>query len=909
MAYLVNQARVASITIGGVNYTSNLLSWQVSDSSAFKNGLISTTGQVVLGENPAGQSLGDYERNQFKRGVPVILDIQDPVTSASIRHPRGYLYVISTGYNAESSSLEIDIGCRLTLAALNDDPSEILPLVPLPLEPERQDLSNCGASFASAGQCLYQDNQGSYQVVTFFDGDTPDLAAAGEWVSVLQSTAISARPMLGGEAIPDTVKLAYQVAAGLLGSESSKIEETITESYYFIQYPATTFARIGAGLGGIDGVSTTSTVAGRTSACGNSPGEPAGNPDLIACNEGYQTSEEPTILEAYNRVIDLTYYEGPANQNNKSTSYKYGPAVELNGQYFSDLFAYCRYTWATACNPNGSCAFEGMNEILQGYTETTSYFGPAGELVKTVVDNYDNILTAAQPFDWRAGSVDGLPREFSEINYINGSTTRTVRVGSGTTLTYNKRALSIGDVLATTRGAYYIDGKRVYLSPLDSNGQSSIIIGSILGKAENQATVCSPVYDPATKYYVLTCPWPVAYITTSSGFEWPAECKVSYWDYSPAYTAGPPGYQTTPAYLVFDVVGGEIREGESGVLNIHDTTSNVSVSSPNGVFYRSSRTVTENSYVDDVNIEDTYTWTSSADKQTGIFRASLDALNGTLTRTRRRSRTITAAPLAPDSVAQTTANTEERTAEYPIFVNTYVEPPVEAGPYVVEEQMPVPLLLPTADEILAAVDVYSSYLIRFIKGDSLGYTIGESLRPEIVTGWRPGMPFRFVDQEKGKILALRMDACSWGVTQTETAVVTNGIWVGDSNGTLTVPSNLQGNSIPSLDEDPPTPPSNVITPPAITGETYTTTGPLAFVIQVHFGTKIVLPFSESTSILTPAVPTDIAVSWTSTCWVSGLILQPGNLLSLTATGSLPIGANGTLVTAGATLINANLFGA
>jgi hypothetical protein len=900
MSYIVNQARVASITIGGVNYTSNLLSWQVSDTTAFKNGIVSTSGSLILGENPAGQDLGDYDRNQFKRGVPVILDIQDPETSTPVRHPRGYLYVISTGYSAESSSLEVQIGCRLTLAALNDDPSEILPLVPLPLEPERQDLGNCSASFASAGQFVYQDNQGDLEVVTFFDGDTLDVAAAGEWVSVLQQTALSAAPMLGGSAIPDTVKLAYQVAAGLLGSESSKIEETITESYYFIQYPATTFARIGEGLGAIDGISTTSTIAGRTSACGNSPGEPAGNPDLIACNEGYQTSEEPSIVEAYSRAIDLTYYEGPANQNNKSTSYKYGPAVELNGQYFADLFAYCRYTWATACNPNGSCSFEGMTEVLQGYSETTNYFGPAGELVKTVVDNYDNILTAAQPFDWRAGSVDGLPREFSEINYINGSTSRTIRVGSGTTLVYRSKALTAIQA-ANSSGAYFVDGGRLYLSSRDSNGNLSTQLGAILGKGAGQQTICTWQYISATKTYETVCQYGSGYVSTNAGYEWPVLIQTAYWDSIPANGSG------VGPYVILDF-NGDFPGGGEGVLNIHDNISNVSVASPNGVFYRSSRTITENSYVDDVNIEDTYTWTSPTDKGIGIFRSSLDALNGVLTRTRRRSRTISAAPIAPDSVAQTAASTEEKTSEYPIFVDTYVEPPVEAGPYVVEEQMPVPLLLPTSQEILDAVDVYSNYLIRFIKGDSLGYTIGESLRPEIVTGWRPGMPFRFVDQEKNKILALRMDACVWGVTQTETAVVTNGIWVGDSNGTLTAPSNLQGNSIPSLDEDPPTPPSNVVTPPAITGETYTTTGPLAFVIKVHFGTKIVLPFSESTSILTPVVPTDIAVSWTSTCWVSGLILQPGSLLSLTSTGSLPIGANGTLVTAGATLINSNLFG-
>lgn len=911
MSYLVNRARVCSLTINGVNYTNNLRSWSVSDASANKNGLITTTGSVILGENPAGEDLGDYARTKFKRGAVVILDIEDPETSATIRHPRGYLYVISSGYSVESSSLEVEIGCRLSLAILNNDQSEIIPLVPIPLESERQDIQNCGASFVAAGKCLYQDNQGVLQTVTFFDGDTLNAAAPAEWTSVLDLTAISAQPMLGGSAIPDTLKLSYQIPVGALGTESGKIERTITESEYFIQYPATTFTRVGTGLGNVDGVSSTYTDAGRPSSCGNSPGEPAGNPDLIACNDGYATSEEPTILPATNEVIDETFYNGPGGQTDRSTSYTYGPAVELNGQYFSDLFAYCRYTWATACSPNGSCAFDGMERVLQGYTENTTFYGPAGEVIKTVSDTYENILRAAQPFDWRAGTVDGVPRAFSEIDYINGTTSRNILVGSGTTLVYNKKALTYWQTTQPEGGFYYADGNSLYLSARDSNGVTTRFaegLQSIIGPSAANPTCTWQGYLPGAVVprgtnnpYRVTCNYQGGYFSTNSNYEWPTEFFIQKWFTRPNADVL---LSDRPSTVV--LVSGEVPSGD-GPLNIHSNTQTVAISSPNGAFYRSSRTVTENYTEGDANVEYTVTWTSIADKGVGIYRQSLDALNGTRTTQKRTSRTIYAAAQLPDRVSVATANTEEKTSEYPIFASTYVEPPVEAGPYVIEESVPVPFLFPTEEEITEALNVYSDYVIRFIKGDALGYTVGESLRPEIASNWYPGMPFRFVDREKGKILALRMDACEWGVNQEETGVVTNGIWIGTSNGTLNVPSNLTGNSIPSLDEDPPTPPSNVIVDPEVVSETYVYNGPISFVITVYIGTKILIPFNETESIITAIADTYVDVNWTMTCWVSGLVVQPGNLLALTSTGSVPISANGSLLTTGAVIVDANVF--
>ncbi len=901
MNYLVNRARVCSLTIDGVNYTSNLKSWSVTDASANKNGLITTTGSVILGENPAGENLGDYNRSKFKRGTVVILDVEDPETSTGYRHPRGYLYVISSGYSAESSSLEIQIGCRLALAVLNDDPSEILPLVPIPLEPERQDIQNCGASFVAAGQCLYQDNVGALQSVTFFSGDGQGTAAPGLWTSVLDLTAISAQPMLGGGAIPDILELSYQVPAGALGTESGKIDQTITESEYFIQYPATTYVRVGTGLDDVSGISSTYTEAGRPSTCGNSPAEPAGNPDSAACNEGYTTEEQATILPASNQTIDETYYNGPGGQVDRTMSRVFGPAIELNNQYFSDLFAYCRYTWATKCIPNGACLFKGMETILQAYTETTTYYGIAGEVVKTVSDRYDNILQAAQPFDWRAGTVDGVPKEFDRIYYTQGTTQQEVTVGSGTTLVYSKKAFSYWQVTQSEIGFYYYDNDFLYLSARDSNGIATSTLGEILGVAEEQTPTCQWTEQTSGNVkYKLICNYADAYVSSQKNYYYPTRILASKWGQAQDTTTIP---SQKPYYI--KVESGQIPS--KGALNIHQTTSVETKTILNGIFYRSSRTVVENYTEDDANVEYSQTWKSIAEKSVGIKRKSLDALKGTRTTQKRTSRTIYAAARLPDRVSVATAATEERKSEYPIFGSTYTEPPVESGPYVVEESAPVPFLFPAEPELTNALNVYSDYLIRFIKGDALGYTIGESLRPDIVTSWYPGMPFRFVDREKNLVLALRMDACEWGVNQEETGVVTNGIWIGNSNGILNNPSSLIGNSIPSLDGDPPTPPSNVTIEPEILSETYISSGSISFVIKVRIGTRVLIPFDEDESIVTVVADTYVDIKQTFTCWVSGLIVQPGNLLALTEDGSVPISANGSLLTTGAVIIDVNVF--
>ncbi len=323
MGYIASATRISSLTVGGVDYTSAFTDWQVSDDSAYNNGCIKTQGTLLLGSYPGGPLIEDYDRNNFKRGVEVILDMRQP-DGTIYRHPRGLLYVVATSYDVESEALEVDLGCRLSLMALTEKIDDLIALVPVQLDVAQTTFSNCSAAFASLGQYVYQDNNGVLQTGTFFDGDNYESVAAGEWVSILGVTAVSVSPLAGAEAIPDQIRLSYQVPSdGIPGDGRGRVDEVLSESYYFLKYPASMFERVGflgsgggfpgtpgnpgnpgndgndgapgssdpnnpsnqndgngnPPLGNVGNVSTGNPAGpGNTSSCGNAPSAPLGNP-------------------------------------------------------------------------------------------------------------------------------------------------------------------------------------------------------------------------------------------------------------------------------------------------------------------------------------------------------------------------------------------------------------------------------------------------------------------------------------------------------------------------------------------------------------------------------------------------------------------------------------------------------
>jgi hypothetical protein len=192
----------------------------------------------------------------------------------------------------------------------------------------------------------------------------------------------------------------------------------------------------------------------------------------------------------------------------------------------------------------------------------------------------------------------------------------------------------------------------------------------------------------------------------------------------------------------------------------------------------------------------TTTWTSAATRGGGIGQ-NIDALSGIKTVEVRLSTTISANPVSPDRTETVSTSTTDKEKLLLISTN-YKTPPSQSGPYELKEQVPVPILSDNSSYIDQVVDTYSNYLLKFVKGDAYGLSVTEVLRSDIMSNWRPGMPFRYYDPRKDKILAMRMDACSWGVGVKEAVVTTSGIWIGVSNGTISIPKNLSGDSRPDM---------------------------------------------------------------------------------------------------------------
>lgn len=766
MSYIVNQARVHTLTIGGVDYTSALISWNASDASANKNGFISTSGSLILGSYPGGPDVEDYDRNDFKRGIPVVLTMRKP-NGSTYRHPRGLLYVVSTSYDVESEQLVVELGCRLALAAIMDDASTTLPLSPIPLDPAQQQIGNVSAAFAAAGKYLYQNNQGNLITGTFFDGDSTSGTAPGQWTSILGVTAISAAPLAGTGAIPDSVKLSYSIPEGSVANDQKgRIDSDEVISYYWIDYPASLSVRVNTDAddenpnGSLNNAGGTNPgskpPANGNDPCGNTPDQPGDN-GQGSCQEGYSVESRPWILPAIRIEETKSHYNGPGGQQDFTERVTYGPAVEANSQYYADDYAYCVGVYATNCQPGGSCPASGMQQVVLSRSTTRNYFGDANEVVETISEEWVNKLSMAQTQDWRSGlSSQGIPVDY--------------------------RRISTGSLI-----------------------RSSVTI---------------------TQYY---------------------------------------------------------KENNA-------------------------------------NVQKTINYNSVGQNGSGIAVGSgkLDAYNGVQTMDIRRSTSTTTLDVAPDIVNTASTSTVTLESEIPLFTKRFVLPPAESGPYEIDEQVPVPILYTDKSDIDNILNTYTNYLVRFIKGDAFGLQIGEGLREDVAQNWFPGMPFRYYDPKKGKVLAMRMDATSWGVTGTESAFVTNGIWCGKSNGTVTLPENLVGNSIPSdggsidpitTDPNGPTAPAPpVVVPPVVDDETDVDSGTYAWVVKVNmsFGAQVQALDGIGVQPIWDGDGT-VKHSQSMVAYCQGMVVENGGLISSTSSGGIPVEVNGSLVTQDAVVVTPDLF--
>jgi hypothetical protein len=929
MTYIAQKTRVASLSIGSEDYTDAFVSFTVSDSASNRQGFITTTGTLVIGQRPGQNDLTHYRRSRFRRGTEVRLSLIYPgvwgLGAVSLRHPRGQLYVISTGWNAEEEQMEIELGCRLALALITEDTSALLPLVEIPLDEAQQTIQNIAAAIQTEGKFLYQDRFGVITKGQFFEGDADDTAASAEWVSVLGTTTLETGSLNLTGAIPDKIEVSWQRREELIDPDAEEEEEENenleiqdTENEYYIQYPATVYVR-----GPNEGTCYSDGDGGYVP-FGRDPVRIAVGSNLNPISGVGQTLDGVQVADG-DRVLLI-------GQNNKRD----------NGIWIARAGF-----WERA--GGGTINSGAWVEVLEGDVRGGRYY-------HLVSDGYPHVVGETEQ-EWdRLQGESPTPIECAGGAIVGQSPTDSQTPDSG-----SDAGGGCGNV------------------PSGSNGAGSLVVTNTGGIYTPTSNACNENWvarseaqirmvrsrDLVETYYE----GPAGQVSTVISKRYRARVEINSQFYADrfAYCASVYASECNPNGNCFSSEGSDSEYGGDGLrmtLAGETITTNTYAPESNELVeqvveeYRTQFELAQpfdwragiqdgvpiafNSDFDRENMDEmflygltrtTYTkeknrnvelvenFISNAGTGVGIrdLRDANDP-NAIKTTSRRVSRTVGARADRPDTVNDITTPTIEMEGVIRLFGEDgrYTSPPEEAGPYVVEESIPMPLLYTTEEPNLDVAMAYLEYLKRWTKGDAFGIRIAEPLRYDIASNWRPGMPFRFAD-DSDKIMALRMDACTWGVTPEESIVVMNGIWVGTSRGTLAGIENVVGNSQPDMSgtrgrlygngtDGTPTGGQNTPGTINVTNETQVESGSLGWEVDVNL-TAIAEPFVYGEVGVIPVLE-EFYVSnafETSTMYVEGAVYAAGSLLAADGSGSVPLEYEGSLVTDTGTVITADVF--
>ena len=395
MAWLINTTATPVITIGGEDYSNNLLNCTLSDASVLGTGMITTQGRLQLGELPGEDKLLDYGKTKLQRGTVVTIDLV--IDGVTRRHPRGHLLIVDSSYNQETRTSDVNLACLLTFYGITDNIENLRSLTDftLPEDAKYTDLSN---ALQTERAFLWQNNQGQIEKRNFFgtDGLGSNKAAAA-WVSVRDHTAIASAPLGVGAVVPDTVEITYTwLEDGSTPDEpgedesGTKYTQDISESYYWLEHPAN--------LKQNQTVCTTDATGTKT------------------C-ETREIWDGKRTFSVTKNTTDRTYYGGPGGSTSQQTSVTVGPAVEIQGSYYAELYSY------EVARNNGSPSgvpLRGLDAITQSYQEKVYEYGAGGEVSRTIDRTYRNILAAMTQSDWRASTTGSYEAYDPESTTIGG---------------------------------------------------------------------------------------------------------------------------------------------------------------------------------------------------------------------------------------------------------------------------------------------------------------------------------------------------------------------------------------------------------------------------------------------------------------------------------------------------------
>ena len=382
MSWLNNTASKIYITIDGVDYSNELISGQITDGSAINTGAVLTGGIFDFAELPGADRLEDYDQTKFGRGKVVLIDIE--IQGERKRHPRGYLYVLGSTYNMENRTMALEAGCILTLHNLTEEIGDLESFTIFPLTQTDEEVPTFGqliTAINTEGAFLWQDNKGDVLKTTFYEGDgLGSLKADAAWVSVRNYTALSISPVGSAAIVPDLIKVNYtwQVEADTdtgtdpVTGKPTEVDESV--STYWLEHPAN--------------------LRKKQKVCTTNPRGERTCRDVMVNTAKRQYSV--TKRTASRRTYGAT--GGSVSVENELTS---GPAVELNGAYYAELYAY--QLSQNDGNPIGIDP-KGLDLVTQFSRERSYEYGSGGEVLRTIEKSYKNLLGAMTTNDWRAGN-------------------------------------------------------------------------------------------------------------------------------------------------------------------------------------------------------------------------------------------------------------------------------------------------------------------------------------------------------------------------------------------------------------------------------------------------------------------------------------------------------------------------
>lgn len=400
MSY-VNTARKSQLLINGVDESARMISWRANDDSVFKNGIMRTSGQVILGTTSLTQY--DYQREAYKRGQIVQMSLWDGDSSQWQVHPRGLLYILSTSFNAENQEVSIEIGCKLALWTISDNVDEMYEYSVIELEDGQKTIQNISQGLYSSNRVIYQDNTGNIIEVNTLDLNVlPDDPAGvpAAWTSGSRVDVLSAAPLTGDE-LPDIVDVDYSFSGSSVFSAQEKT--SVDTSDYEIGFNAGTWVREGSG----PSLNSVETINDSYSGL---PGAAIGDYKEVVNIEKVLSSRTETTTESFN---------GPGGQLSRSVQESYQPGIEVNAEYFEDQYSACRYQAAVDGDADSTaCSYlQATSPMLANRVIRTVNYNDAGTVLSERREIWKPVLAAAQSFNWKSGDGDnGQPLNFTEVS-------------------------------------------------------------------------------------------------------------------------------------------------------------------------------------------------------------------------------------------------------------------------------------------------------------------------------------------------------------------------------------------------------------------------------------------------------------------------------------------------------------